>query len=289
MENFYNTLGVNENANPDEIKRAYRKLAAQHHPDKGGDTAKFQQIQKAYETLGDQNRRAQYDAERRGGFRFNVNGQEFGGMPPGMDDIFRNFGFSFGPGFGPQGDPFAQFRQNQQPKRNKDIRVQVEIDLVDTLTTQTKTISIQTTNGSRQEVEVTIPRGIHTGNSVKYPNLGDNFFDSLPRGDLYVNFMVRNDPRFEVHNGIDLVTGLDIDALEAIIGCTKKYTNLEGQTQTIDIPAGVQHGEQFRIPNQGLYIPNQNLRGSLFLIAQIKVPKLQPEQLNIIRNLLNTK
>lgn len=287
MENFYNTLGVNENANPDEIKQAYRKLAAQHHPDRGGDTAKFQQIQKAYETLGDQNRRAQYDHERRGGggFRFNFNGHEMGGMPPGMDDIFRNFGFSFGPG----GDPFAQFRQNQQPTRNKDIRVQVEIELADTLTTQTKTISVQTSNGTRQEVEVTIPRGVHHGSSIKYPGLGDNHFGTLPRGDLYVNFLVKANPRFEVHNGIDLVTALDIDALEAIIGCTKKYTTLDGQTQTIEVPAGVQHGEQFRIANQGLYIPNQNNRGSLFLIAQIKIPKLSTAQMDIIRNLIKTK
>ena len=140
MENYYQTLGVNENANPDEIKKAYRRLAAQHHPDKGGDTAKFQQIQKAYETIGDQSRRAQYDAERRGhgGFRFNVNGQDFGGHP-GMDDIFRNFGFSFGPGgFGPGQDPFAQFRQ---PRRSKDIRVELHIDLEDTLQARTQTLS----------------------------------------------------------------------------------------------------------------------------------------------------
>ena len=63
---YYDTLGISESASPDEIKKAYRKLANQHHPDKGGDTTKFQQIQSAYDILSDDNRRAQYDAERRG-------------------------------------------------------------------------------------------------------------------------------------------------------------------------------------------------------------------------------
>ena len=286
MENYYQTLGVNENANPDEIKKAYRRLAAQPPPDKGGDTAKFQQIQKAYETIGDQNRRAQYDAERRGhgGFRFNVNGQDFGGHP-GMDDIFRNFGFSFGPGgFGPGQDPFAQFRQ---PRRNKDIRVELHIDLEDTLQARTQTVEIQTGNGKLQTVEVNIPRGIHHGSSVKYPGLGDNFFDSLPRGDLYVTFVFKPHARFEVHNHIDLAMRLDINALDAIIGCEQEYIALDGKRFTITIPPGTQHDTQFRVPGQGLYVPNQSSRGTLYVVAKIVVPThLDSKQVESIRQIL---
>lgn len=286
MENHYQTLGVNENANTDEIKRAYRKLAAQHHPDKGGDTAKFQQVQKAYETLSDQNLRAQYDAERRGGggFRFNINGQEFAGAPPGMDDIFRNFGFSFGPGFGPGGDPFGQFRQ---ARRNKDIRVELHIDLEDTLQGRTQTVEIQTAQGKIQTVEVNIPRGIHHGSSIKYPGLGDNFFDSMPRGDLYVTFVFKPHARFEVHNHIDLAMRLDINALDAIIGCEQEYTTLDGKRYNITIPPGTQHDTQFRVPGQGLYIPNQNNRGTLFIVAKVVVPThLDSKQVESIRQIL---
>ena len=99
MENFYNTLGVDENANPDQIKQAYRKLAAQHHPDRGGDTAKFQQIEEAYRVLSDPNQKAQYD---------NPQPQGFGHNP------FNN-GLSFNMGHGDFQDIFAQMFANQRP------------------------------------------------------------------------------------------------------------------------------------------------------------------------------
>jgi DnaJ-class molecular chaperone len=202
-----------------------------------------------------------------------------------MDDIFRNFGFSFGPGFGPgQGDPFAQFRQ---PRRNKDIRVDLHVDLEDTLQGRTQTVEIQTGQGKFQTVEVNIPRGIHHGSSVKYPGLGDSFFESLPRGDLYVTFVFKPHNRFEVHNHIDLAMRLDINALDAIIGCEKEYISLDGKRYTITIPPGTQHDAQFRVPGQGLYIPNQSNRGTLFIVVKIVVPThLDSKQVESIRQIL---
>ena len=93
----YSTLGVNKDASPDDIKKAFRKLASQHHPDKGGDVAKFQEIEGAYRILSDAGQREQYDQERRnpGGFRFTVNGQDMSGAG-NLDDMLRQFGFQFG-------------------------------------------------------------------------------------------------------------------------------------------------------------------------------------------------
>lgn len=282
----YDTLGVANTATPDEIKKAYRKLASQHHPDKGGDTAKFQQIEEAYRILSDTNQRAQYDSQLRGnpgGFRFTVNGQDINGFPPEMGDIFNKFGFNFG-----GHDPFAQFRQ-QQPKRNKDMRVELRVDLEDTLNQNKKVISVQTTNGERQTIEVDIPRGIHNGSQIKYPGLGDNFFTSIPRGDLYIHFTINPHPKFQI-SGYDLFTNIDINALDAIIGCSVEFLTLDGKTFELTVPPGTQFGTKFKIGGQGLYAMNQSARGNLYLIANIVIPTdLSEDKLETIRQLRNTK
>ena len=284
----YATLGVSETATQDEIKKAYRKLAMQHHPDKGGDTNKFQEIQAAYDSISDDNKRAHYDAERRGGgMRFNINGQDVnGGMPAGMEDMLRNFGFAFGQGFqGPGGgDPFGAFRQ---PRRNKDLQVDVVIPLVSTLNAQTKTISIQTTNGGRSTVEVQIPRGVRPNSSIEYPGLGDNFFESLARGDLYVRIHVENNSGFHVE-GLDLVKVVDINCLHAIIGHEVIVDSIDGRQFQMTIPPGTQPGTKFRIANQGLYDMNQSVRGSLIVVANLFIPtNLTAEQLESLKDIVN--
>lgn len=283
----YDTLGVSESADQDEIKKAYRKLANQHHPDKGGDTNRFQQIQSAYETLSDDNRRAQYDAERRGmgGFRFSVNGQEMGsGMPHEMEEMLRNFGFAFGHGFAHQGDPFNVFRQ---PRKNKDLQIELIVSLASTLQEQTKIINVKTSNGDTYPVEVKIPRGVRPSSTVKYSGLGDNFFASLPRGDLYVKVNIEANPEFGVDN-IDLHKNVDISCVQAMVGGTVVVTGLDGKRFDINVPAGTQPGTRFRLAEQGLYAMNQNIRGNMLINVKITVPtNLTPEQQQGVRNLFN--
>lgn len=283
----YDTLGVAESASPDEIKKAYRKLANQHHPDKGGDTTKFQQIQSAYETLSDDNRRAQYDAERHGhgGFRFTVNGQDMGGgMPHEMEEMLRNFGFAFGSGFAHSADPFNVFRQ---PRRNKDLQIEIVVGLASTLAEQTKIINVRTSNGDTYPVEVKIPRGVRPGSTVKYSGLGDNFFASLPRGDLYVKVNIEANPEFGVDN-IDLHRSLELDCMLATVGGTVVVTGLDGKRFDINIPPGTQPGTRLRLAEQGLYAMNQNIRGNLIINVKITVPaNTTPEQQQGIRNLFN--
>jgi DnaJ-class molecular chaperone len=283
----YNTLGVADSATAEEIKQAYRRLANKHHPDRGGDTAEFQKIQAAYNVLSDDNARAQYDAEQRGGgnFHFNVNGQDFGGgMPPHMEEMLRNFGFSFGHGFANGGDPFAQFRQ---PRRNKDTTVEIVVSLASTLDVQHKTISIQNTNGERDTVEVQIPRGVRPNSTIKYPGLGDNFFGSLPRGDLYIKILVEGSPHFGV-DGLDLIKTVDINCIDAIIGTTISVQGLDNKQFEVSVPPGTQNGTRFRLNMQGLYAMNQNQRGFLIVVANLVVPAVtdftQVEMLRRIRN-----
>jgi len=281
MANAYETLGVPKGASDEEIKRAYRKLAAQHHPDKqGGNTAKFQEIQSAYETLSDPVKRQQHD---------NPNPfQHFGHQGPNGS----HFEFHFG-GAGPE-DIFAQFFQGfpgghpfqrqQQPRRNKDLRVQLGVSLASTLEEQKKTISVQTTKGDRYNVDVSIPRGVSNGTTIKYSQMGDNMFDTLTRGDLYVIINVENDNRFELH-GINLVTNLDIDSIDAMTGSEKIVRGIDGREYSIKIPQGCQYGTKFGLQGQGLYQMNSNIRGDLIVNVVVKTPMLNEQQLNMLRNI----
>jgi DnaJ-class molecular chaperone len=273
----YATLGVGESATPEEIKQAYRKLASRHHPDRGGDTATFQTIQAAYDIISDADRRAQYDHERAnpGGMRFSFNGQPFSGVPPGMENIFEQFGFNFG------GAPWHV----HQPRRNKDLRIEITVDLASTLADQHKTVSVQTTNGHRETVEVTIPRGVTHGTQIKYSGLGDNFFNSLPRGDLYVAFAVTVPIEFELHD-LDVVTAVEIDCLDAITGADVEVTGIDGSKFLLTVPAGAQHNNLFRIPNNGVWQLNGSHRGNLLVKIMITVPRqLSPAQLDLIRQI----
>ncbi len=286
----YATLGVSENASADEIKKAYRKLANQHHPDKGGDTNQFQKIQAAYDAIGDESKRAQYDAERQGlgGFRFTVNGHETSGIPPEMEDMLRNFGFgfSFGPGFANQGNPFSQFRQ---PRRNKDIQIDITVSLSSTLENQTKTILVQNTNNEKYPVEVKIPRGVRPNSTIKYPGLGDNFFNTLERGDLYVRIQVEQDSRFLVEN-LDLIMNAEINCIQAMLGDQLTIEGLDYKQFIVTIPAGTQPGSRFKIPHQGLYSMNQNSRGNLIISVKITIPNnLTESQTQTLKELFHNQ
>jgi hypothetical protein len=213
-----------------------------------------------------------------GGTQFHFHG----GMPPdGIDEIFSRFGFGFG------GDPFSPFRQQQ--KRNKDLRVTIPLPLVTTLEEQTKTISVQTTNGHRETVEVKIPRGVSNGTQIKYPGLGDNLFNTLPRGDLYVHFQIHNADGF-IANGIDLHHTINVNCLQAIVGGDVTVTTIDDRNFILTIPAGIQPGAKFRIQQHGLYQMNSNNRGDLYIEVSVTVPQdLSEEQLETVRNLINTK
>lgn len=273
----YQTLGITENATADEIKKAYRKLASQHHPDKGGDTAKFQEIQIAYDVLSDINKKAQYDNRNTAQpFKWEHFGDD---QNININDIFRNFGFPGGH------DPFSQFRHQHAPRRNKDLRINLQISLKDTLVQTNKTISVQTTNGERQTVEVSIPKGITTDTQIKYTGLGDNLFNTLPRGDLYVNIVVTGDPTFEVKD-LDLHTKFTVNCLEAIVGTEYEITTIDDRKFLLTIPAGTQPGTKFRIAGQGLYRLNTEIRGDLYAEMAVSIPKNLPqEQLDFIKNL----
>lgn len=277
MANAYETLGVPKGASESDIKKAYRKLAAKHHPDKGGDTAKFQEIQSAYETLTDPQKRAQHDnPHHHSGFDNNGSHFEFhfGGGP---EDIFQQF---FNQGFAGHNP----FHRQHQPRRNKDLRINIAVPLASTLEDQVKTVEVQTTKQDRFNVEVSIPRGVSNGTTIKYSGMGDNFFDSLTRGDLYVIINVIPEQRFQIH-GTSLITNIEINSVEAMLGVDKEVIGLDGKTFLVKIPQGCQYGANFGLSGQGLYTLNNPNRGDLIVNVSIKTPSISPEQAEQLRKL----
>jgi len=226
---YYETLGVPRTATQDEIKKAYRKLASQHHPDKGGDTTKFQEIQTAYDTLGDPQKRAMYDNPQ----------PQFGGFSQQGFDINDLFSQIFGRG-GVHGNPHGQ--RTQQVYRTR-----VTVSLVDAYNCIEQTLQLNTPQGLKV-INIKVPRGTHTGDQVRYDNVVDN-------GILIVEFIVLSDLRFD-RKGNDLYSNLPISVLDLIVGTKVEFKTISGKTLEINVKEGTQPWMQLKIPGEGF--PNQH-------------------------------
>ena len=271
MSDYYSTLGVSKNASDDEIKKAYRKLAMQHHPDRGGDQNKFKEIQEAYDTLSDQQRRAEYDNPSPFG------NQHFGGVPPEFESFFNGFGFG--------GNPFGfNFRQ-QQPK-NKNLNVQTTITLEDAYNGKDLIANITLPNGREQTVEIKIPKGIQNGTTLRLAGMGDNSYSNLPRGDLHLTVNILPHSFFQ-RQGDDLIMNIEVDAIKSILGTTQTIKTIGGKTFELRIHPGTQHGRTFTAPGYGMPRMNDSrFFGNLFINVNIKVPTdLTNKQIEILKTL----
>lgn len=255
MMDHYQTLGINETASQDEIRSAYKKLAMKNHPDRGGDTKKFQEISQAYDILSDPQKKAQYDAEKNG---FNT----FGGGFANMQDMF---GFKFGPGF-------ASFT-TQSLRRNKDLTIRISITLKQSYTGTQIEARYSTPSGKKQTVVVDIPAGIMNGQTVRYGHLGDDTHPNLPRGNLNVQVMIDPDPVFERINN-DLHTTLSLNLYEAMAGCQKEITHLDGVKIPITIRPGVCNGTEFCANGRGFKDMNTGRPGNLFIRLDVPMPAI---------------
>jgi len=277
MTDYFNILGVNANASDDEIKKAYKKLAMQHHPDRGGDQNKFQEIQEAYSTLSDPQKRAQWEQQKmfgQGGGGGNFHHFSFGGGGGGIDDLFRQFAGGF------------NFRHHGQPAKNADLRVGIELDLESTLNTQSHHINVRNSNGSNKTVEIEIPRGVQTGMQIRYQGKGDTSHSNLPPGDLLVDLRIRQHPEFVIA-GLNLIKTISVNCIDAVVGTKAMVSGLDHTQFEIRIPPGTQNNSKFRIPSQGLWDVNQPIRGDLHVEISLTVPStITSDQHKALENLL---
>lgn len=256
MTDYYATLGVAKTASQDEIKKAFRKLASQHHPDKGGDTAKFQEIQTAYATLSDEQKRTEYDNPR----------PQFGGFGG-----FNGFG---GPGAAQFNDIFSQMFGGHHQARRNHVRMTLWVSLVDAARGGSKTVQVGTSQGS-STVEIEIPTGIEDGDNVQYGGIA-------PGGmDLVVQFRVHPDQRWR-RQGQDLYTDLSVSIWDLILGAEIEFDTILGTRLSLRIPPNTQPGTNMRVRGQGM--PKKNsTSGDAMLRIQAEIPKtISPELLAAI-------
>jgi len=258
---YYSRLGVNKSASPDDIKKAYKKLAMQHHPDRGGDEKTFQQINEAYSTLKDPAKRQQYDNPRTQN-DFNVNSGN-------MNDIFNTF-----------------FRQTQrQPRRNLDITISVRIKLEDVLTGKDVLGTYRLRDNTEEIATIKIPPGIENGQVMSYKGLGDNTHKNAPRGNLHVRILIEKHRSYE-RDRLHLRTTCAINVFELILGTEVNINKLEGGTLNIKIPKGTNPGTILSIPQHGLPDRRTGRRGNIYLEIKGVTPKLDEyEKIEKVKNL----
>jgi DnaJ-class molecular chaperone len=274
MTDYYSTLGVNKTANPEEIKRAYRKLASQHHPDKGGDKQKFQELQAAYETLSDPSKRSQYDnpQPQMNGFHFHQ-----GGMPPEFEDIFAQ---AFG-----RNNPFGGAFNQRRATRNHNLNIQATITLEEAFHGKDLLAKIVLPNGREQTVEIKIPAGIQDGNTLRLAGMGDDSHANVPRGDLHLSISIVPHNIFQRH-GDDLVQKIRISCIDAMLGKIISVSTIDEKTLDVTINPGTQHGtvlgaQGFGMPN----ISDNRFRGRLLMEIEVFVPTdLTDQQKQILKN-----
>jgi len=265
---YYKILGIDRNASPDEIKKAYRKMASMHHPDKGGDTAMFQQIEQAYRTLSDPEAKAQYDNppsnmnwhhQGPGGFSF--------GAGPDINTIFEHI-------FGQRGgNPFAQQRNNRQV-----FRTQIVVSLEDAYNGATHMMKIQTPV-EQKIVNIDIPKGVQTGSQIRYDNLIDN-------ASLVLEYKISPHLKFERRDN-DLYCNHKISVLDLIVGTKFNFISLSGKEFEVNVTPKTQPYMQLKIPGQGMPIQNTNHFGDQIILLKPYIPDTIDDE--ITQSILRSK
>jgi curved DNA-binding protein len=301
FKDYYAILGVTRDASAEDIKKAFRKLARQYHPDVAKDKktaeAKFKEINEAYEVLGDPQKRKKYDElgahwKEGAGFQPPPGQPGRGGRSPdgaqahefhfggtGFSDFFEQF-FGGKGRFGfPVGEEEFDAEQFSQPRgaaRGNDIEGDILVTLDEVMNGSVRTISLQRANPRARQAEtqtfkVRIPAGVQEGQIIRVPGKGEEGASGSAPGDLYLRVRLGAHPDFRVR-GADLYHDLDVAPWEAVLGTTVSAPTLGGRVN-VRIPPGTNNGQQLRVRGQGLPKGKDAGRGDLYVVLNVELPK----------------
>ncbi len=290
-KDYYQILGVKKGATPEEVKKAYRKLAVKYHPDKnpGNKEAeeRFKEINEAYAVLSDPQKKAQYDQFGSAGFHQRFSQEDiFRGFDVG--DLFKDAGFGtddifsriFGGGFHQRGG----FGFGGGRAKGEDFSMELKVSFPEAFAGSEKRVAFMR-DGKREELSVKVPAGVDTGARLRVHGKGGAGIGGGPPGDLYLDITVASDPHF-AREGDDIIVERQVRFTEAALGTTLDVPTMEG-TKRIKVPAGIQPGTKIRLKGFGFPRMGKAGRGDLFVRIGVSVPaQLTAQQRELLEELV---
>jgi molecular chaperone DnaJ len=267
-KDFYKILGLDKKATPDEIKKKYRSLARDLHPDKNqGDAAreeKFKAVSEAYDILSDSKKRAEYDEARamyeRGGFRAPTGGANFQGGD--FSDIFG--------GGNPQ-DIFANLfggGGRRGPRKGSDLQTEATITFKESVFGTTLDLKLNTDGNGPQNISARVPAGVNDGAKIRVKGKGAP--GEAGPGDLFIELHVKPHAAFS-RKGENLLLTLPVTFAEAALGADIKVPTLSGDDVTVRLAAGTPTGRVLRVKGRG--IKKGAITGDLLITIEVQVPR----------------
>jgi len=267
MMDYYKILGVEKNSSNDEIKKAYRKLAKQYHPDINPNDKtienKFKEINQAYETLSDKNKRRIYD--HGGQDQKQYHPYENGYSKHAFNDVFNDI-------FGPH--EFNQFFGGRQRfHHNENYTAEIPITLEEVYTGVEREITLKLPSGEIRKINVKVPQGISGGHKIVFKQQGGHSNTQLPAGDLIIICRIIPHAVFN-RRGANLIMELPVNIFGLMIGTDQEITTIDGSKLNVKIPAGMGIDQTMRVSGKGLCSYSGNKRGYLLIIIKAKIPAI---------------
>ncbi len=289
---YYQTLGVSRQASADEIKKAYRKLARENHPDaKPGDAAaaeRFKQVQAAYEVLSDDTKRKQYDqfgttfpqgagpGGPGGGYNWsNTGGGPGGQMPFDLNDLFGGAEGLEGLFGGARGG-----RTSRVPRRGRDVQAEVRVPFVTAAVGGSVDVRVST-DGRIETLSVKIPAGVDDGSVIRLAGQGELSSRGGAAGDLLLTIHIDPHPYFR-RDHADILLDVPVTPSEAVLGAKVEVPTLDGEKVVVTIPPGTSSGMKLRLRGKGIANKAGGTSGDQYVVVKIVVPRDPPDGLKTL-------